>query len=191
MRNFLKLAVATFVALVMTIPAFATAMATGSAEVSGKVSATATLDNYNSTRQDQYQSQTLFQKPLVIKVDRTRSTIRTFHLNREVTNEGPIKYESLKSTTSEYMKHENTELAKNLFALDGVHCVSFSNRYQVSIDIGKAFDVKKTEEQATKVIADYFGSSALLVSDLDEKRVDIQKTQNQPGKKSHKKKFRQ
>ncbi|HLN18874.1 MAG TPA: NifU N-terminal domain-containing protein [Patescibacteria group bacterium] len=94
--------------------------------------------------------------PLKVQIDISGKHVRTFHLNKQVTS-GIEVYSQEKDFKGKKSYRENQATAQKIFEIDGVACVSFSERYRITVSKGYSFSWDGIEEKVLKIIIDRFG----------------------------------
>lgn len=100
---------------------------------------------------------------LKVVVESHRNTnVQTYHLN-QVVSEDIFTELSGKKDVVRRNSEKNSELLKKLFKISGVSRATLGNRYEISIEKGKAFEWKSISPEVISVLKNHFGAKKLVV----------------------------
>lgn len=90
------------------------------------------------------------------------TNVQTYHLN-QVVSEDIFTELSGKKDVVRRNSEKNSELLKKLFKISGVSRATLGNRYEISIEKGKAFEWKSISPEVISVLKNHFEAKKLVV----------------------------
>lgn len=107
---------------------------------------------------------------LMVGINSSCKTVRTFHLNKEVTDQSIETFYSKDCLDNSFSCKESKhfELARKIFDIPGVSEVRFSKRYRITVTKGEMYEWEEVQKEVLWAIKTYFKTKKMITKSIED-----------------------